>query len=271
MSEHQTPSLLERPVERLKSAQVGAAALPALAADTILRVIADAAANPAVDVAKMEALLGMQERLMARQAEQEYNEAMARLQLLLPRIVKKGDVKYPVNKSNPDGPQKHAFFFARIEDIDDVIRPLLNAEGFSLSGDTIPQADGRLIVTTTLLHRGGHSKTVRIGPLPLDSSGGKNNVQALGSTFSYGYRYGQRALLNLVYEGEDDDGARGDDELIDAASVKVLSDLLIETRSDLGKFCKAIEVGGLPEIRVADFPTAVNMLMDKRRKMGGAR
>ena len=104
-------------------------ALPAtLAASTILSVIAKAAADPNVDVAKMQQLLDMQERLMARQAEAEFNEAMARLQPRLPRIQKKGDVKYPVNKNAPDGPQKHAFWFARIEDIDDAIRPLLNEE-----------------------------------------------------------------------------------------------------------------------------------------------
>lgn len=246
-------------------------ALPAtLAASTVLSIIAKAAADPAVDVAKMQALLDMQRQLMADQSRAEFNEAMARLQPRLPRIAKKGDVKYPVRKGDDDGPKKHAFFFARIEDIDDAIRPLLNDEGFSLSGDTIPQPDGRIIVTTTLLHRGGHSKTVQIGPLPLDTSGGKNNVQALGSTYSYGYRYGQRALLNLVFEGDDDDGVRGGQEFISDASVKVLSDLLIETKSDLGKFCALFSVGGLPEIQVADYPAAVNALLDKRRKLGGA-
>jgi hypothetical protein len=230
----------------------------------MLNIIAKAASDPAVDVVKMQALLDMQERLMSRQAEQEFNEAMARLQPKLPRISKKGDVKYPINKNDQDGPKKHAFYFARIEDIDDGIRPLLNEEGFSLSGDTVPQADGRIIVTTTLRHRGGHAKTVQIGPLPLDTSGGKNNVQALGSTYSYGYRYGQRALLNLVFEGDDDDGERAGMEFISAEQVKEVNDLIVETGSDFNQFCDTIGVRGLTEIQPAAFTVAMNLLRSRK-------
>ena len=239
------------------------ASLPAQSASAVLTAIIEASTK-GIDVATMGAMVDLHERLMKMQAEQEFNEAMARLQPQMPRISKKGDVKYPVNKNQPDGPTKHAFYFARIEDIDDAIRPLLNAEGFSLSGDTIPQPDGRIIVTTTLMHQGGHSKTVQIGPLPLDTSGGKNNVQALGSTYSYGYRYGQRALLNLVYEGEDDDGVRAGMEFISAEQVKEVSDLIIETGSDFNQFCDTLGVRGLAEIQPAAFTVAMNLLRSRK-------
>ncbi|WP_409524602.1 ERF family protein [Pseudomonas sp.] len=42
--------------------------------------------------------------------------------------------------------------------------------------------------------------------LPLDTSGSKNAVQAVGSSTSYGKRYVMSALLNLTTRGEDDDG-----------------------------------------------------------------
>ena len=246
-------------------------ALPAtLAASTVLGIIAKAAADPAVDVAKMQALLQMQRELMADQARAEFNEAMARLQPRLPRITKKGEVRYPINKNQPDGPSRKAFNYARWEDIDAEIRPLLFEEGFSLSYDTEPQADGKVVVIATLSHRAGHSKSARAPALPLDTSGGKNNVQAAGSSSSYGKRYATSALLNLIFEGEDDDGVAGGTQLIDAESVKRLSDLLIETKSDLGKFCALFSVGGLPEIEVKDYPAAVNALLDKQKNMRGA-
>jgi len=42
--------------------------------------------------------------------------------------------------------------------------------------------------------------------LPLDNSGSKNAVQAVGSSVSYGKRYVMAALLNITTRGEDDDG-----------------------------------------------------------------
>jgi hypothetical protein len=48
--------------------------------------------------------------------------------------------------------------------------------------------------------------------LPLDTSGSKNNVQAVGSSTSYGKRYTATLLLNIRTKGEDDDGHAGGDQ-----------------------------------------------------------
>lgn len=240
---------------------------------SLLSVIARAASDPAVDVSKMETLLRMQKELMADQARAQFNQAFARLQLKLPRVKKNGEVRYPVNKNNPDGPKKKAFSYAKYEDIDELIRPLLNEEGFSLTYTTEPQQNGTILIIGTLLHVGGHEKKASIGPLPLDTSGGKNNLQAANSTFSYGKRYTETMLLNLVFEGDDDDGVTGGMQFIDAASVKALSDLLIETKSSIDDFCRFMAVGGLAEIEVKDYPAAINALMAKRARgaaKGGA-
>ena len=42
-----------------------------------------------------------------------------------------------------------------------------------------------------------------------DKSGNKNDVQALGSTISYGKRYVGLTLLSIATEDEDDDGQKG--------------------------------------------------------------
>src|SRR4051812_49412858 len=102
-------------------------ALPAIEAEpqrgSMLSIIARAASDPNVDVAKMQALLDMQRQIMAEQARAEFNEAFSRLNL--PRIPKLGIVDR--------GSGRGKFPYARWEDIDAKIRPLLAAEGFALS------------------------------------------------------------------------------------------------------------------------------------------
>ena len=173
-------------------------ALPAPVApanEAILSVIARAAADPSVDVTKMQALLDMQLRIMERTAEAQFNAAMSRLQPKLPRIVREGKASY--------GQGKGGYAYARYEDIDHQIRPLLNAEGFALSFDSV-WGEKLCTIIGKLSHAGGHSTAASI-PLPLDTSGGKNGIQGMGSTLSYGKRYCVGMLLNIVTVGEDDD------------------------------------------------------------------
>jgi hypothetical protein len=217
-----------------------------------------------VDVTKLEALLQMQERLEARQAQAEFNAAFARVSAQMPRIKKTGEILHPVNKNQPDGPKRKISNYAKLEDIDAAIRPILDAEGFALSFDTEQRIGdgGGLIVTATLLHTAGHSRSASI-PVPLDTSGAKNNIQGYGSALSYGRRYALCAVLNIVTEGEDDDGQRGGMEFIDAQAVKQLNDLLIKTNSNFDAFCEVMEVRGLTEITVENYPRAVNAVMAK--------
>ncbi|HUC70424.1 MAG TPA: ERF family protein [Stellaceae bacterium] len=231
---------------------------------TMLALIARAATDPAVDVAKMEALLRMQRELEADQARAAFNAAYARLQARLPRITRRGKIAYP-GKSGGKG---SSIPFARWEDIDAAIRPLLIAEGFSLIFDSPSGGDGRLLCSGTLLHVDGHSRSASI-PLPLDTSGGKNNLQAGGSAASYGQRYTTRMLLNLVFEGEDDDGAKGGAEYISAEQVKELSDLMRELAVNLDDFCRTLNVEALPDIQQAAYPVAINLLMARKARREG--
>lgn len=233
----------------------------------LLALIRDMALDPRVDLQKMQAILDMQERLEAREAERQFNEAYARLQIILPRIKKGGLVEYPKNKNQPDGPKEKAFSYAKWEDIDTAIRPLLNAEGFSLTYDTEPVPGGGIIVRGKLLHSAGHQKVAQIGPLPLDTSGGKNNLQGAGSTFSYGCRYTARMLLNLIYEGEDDDGKRGGMVFVNDTQVARLNALIDETKADRDAFLQFMQVAGIGSILASDYPSAENALLAKKKKM----
>lgn len=162
----------------------------------LLGVIARAARDPGVDIDKMERLLEMQERVLAREAKTAYATALAELQPKLPIITERGKI---LNK-NSEVQSTYAYW----EDVNEQIRPLLSEAGFSLSFRT-GKAGNDVTVTGVLTHKDGHSEETTIS-LPADGSGNKNAVQAVASSTSYGKRYTAFALLNVTTRGEDDDG-----------------------------------------------------------------
>ena len=75
----------------------------------LLPMIDKALSNPSVATDKLHKLLDFQERVMDRQAEIDFNQAMNALQLDMPVIKKDGSVQYPVDKNDPSkGMQKAA-------------------------------------------------------------------------------------------------------------------------------------------------------------------
>lgn len=237
---------------------------PALQPTTMVQAIMHMAKDPDFDVAKFDALLKMQERTEARQAEIEFNRALARLAEQMPRVKKNGRVEL----LDKNGHSKGSYAFAKWEDIDRVIRPLMTTEGFTLSFDAQPRGSdgGGLVITGTLLHRDGHSRSASM-PLALDTGPGRNNLQAMGSTLSYGKRYCAEMLLNIVREGDDDDAFRGGSEPITDEEVAELNRGLIETRSDLNRFLEYMRVDALPDIQKHQLAEARNLIDQKRRRL----
>jgi hypothetical protein len=227
-----------------------------------LAIIERAAMNPDIDVVKLERMMAMQERILAKNAEIAFNQAMARVSKKMPRIVKGGSVKY--EDKNDKGSAKEAFKFARYEDIDEIVRPLLVEEGFSLSYTTEQREGGGCIMLGTLSHKDGHSRTASV-PLALDTSGGKNNIQAMGSTTSYGRRYTMCMLLNIVTVGEDDDG-KGIEFVSTEQAVEI--DLLItKVGADKPKFLSVMGVDDVRHIRAREHKKAIDMLNRKAKKV----
>lgn len=225
---------------------------------SLLAAIVGLARDPGVDVTKLDALLRMQERMEGQQAEREFTAAFGRLSAVLPRVKKNGTITL--------GKDKGSIPFAKWEDIDKVIRPLLTGEGFALSFDsaTRPGDGGGLIVTGTLMHRDGHKRTASV-PLPLDTGPGRNNLQAMGSSLSYGKRYCAEMLLNIVREDEDDDGKLGGMRFIAAEQVDELRRLLAEGNVDEAKFLKLFGVADLTNIEAGAYAPARNMLLAKTK------
>jgi len=258
-----TSDLLE---PRVQEAKVPATEAPVMG---MMQIIERAARDPSFDVQKLDALLAMQERLEKRQAEREFIAAFARLSGDLPRVKKNGTISLGNDKQG----KPMAVAFAKWEDMDKVIRPLMAREGFTLSFDSASRVGegGGLVVTGTLMHKDGHSRTASM-PLALDTGPGRNNLQAMGSTLSYGKRYCTEMLLNIVREGQDDDGATGEDiAMISDEQKERLIDLIKATNSDTAKFLKAVfpraKYGSLDEIPASRYPDAEAKLIEKKTKM----
>jgi len=179
---------------------VNQAAMPAVSAETnaLLSMIERVCLDPTADIDKLSKMLDMQERVLNRNAEQAFAADFAAMQSELPRIARNGKIEI-----KKDGRLIQSTAFAKLEDINDGVRPTLQKYGFGVSF-TIDQAGGLITVTAKLLHRLGHSEKTSIS-LPIDTSGSKNNVQGNGSTVSYGKRYAICALLNIS-TGDDVDG-----------------------------------------------------------------
>lgn len=236
----------------------------ALAAAGMSGLIEKLAQNPEIDVLKMQALLEMQLSIWDRMAKMAFTRDFGAMSLELPRIVKKGSVAYDKEKGNKSAGQEEAFKFALLEDIDSIVRPILPKYGFSISFTTRVREGGGLISVGTLTHKDGHEKVCEL-PLAIDTSGGKNNLQGMGSTSSYGIRYAHKILLNLITVGEDNDGEGVAGEAIDNERAVEIDTLLrdkIATFDPDGskklkeRFLTHFNVDQIPNLKAKDYQPA---------------
>ena len=231
--------------------------------DSLLNFVALAVKDPTIDVAKLDALLRMQREIKADWARAEYNRAMNAAQAEVQPVAR-----------TAENTQTHSFY-AKLEVVDAEIRPIYLRHGFSLSYNTVaPLVPGSIRVECRCGHIAGHFELFH-REAPADTLGPKGTavktyLHGGGSTETFLKRYLSCGIFNVVFKGQDDDGVRGGQRFIDGAQVKILSDLLMETHSDLDRYCAVFGVHGLPEIEAKDFTPALNALLGKRKKIGGA-
>ena len=170
-------------------------ALPIEQASATINAIERICLNPEMDVEKLERMLDMQERVLDRQAEQQFQVDMANMQAEMPVIERNGKIE--VNKVVRSR-------YAKFEDINRAVLPVMQKYGFSITFET-QQSDAYINIIGVLRHKSGHKQSTQL-QIPYDTSGAKNAVQAVGSSVSYGKRYVMSALLNITSTDDDDDG-----------------------------------------------------------------
>ncbi|WP_322997460.1 ERF family protein [Castellaniella sp.] len=231
-------------------------------AGSILDAIIAASSSADVDADKLERLMSMYERIETDQAKRAYMAALPLMQAELPIINENGGIT--------DRSGKVQSRYAKWEDINEAIGPVLREHGFGLSFRLSAAADGRQNITAVLSHCGGHQEETTI-TLMHDSSGSKNAVQAVGSAVSYGQRYTARALLNFqsrAKEDRDDGGVKaGAPASISEDQVIEIRDALMGMRVNEATFCRAMKVDRLSDIAATQLSHAWASIRRKQAEL----
>lgn len=150
-------------------------------------------------------LLELKLKYEASEARKAYVSALQAFKADPPQIERTKHVSYPTKQGD-----KVDYWHAELDVVNDIIQPALRKHGLCATWKPDTDAQGRIIVACILTHAMGHSEEIGRLSGPTDKSGGKNDVQGIGSTTTYLERYTLFAGLGLVPEGKDDDGYSAD-------------------------------------------------------------
>jgi len=154
-----------------------------------------------MDVAKLKELLDLQERWDATQAKKAFVRAMAEFKANPPEILKDRHVKYTTSKGITE------YDHATLNNVTTIINKVLSNHGLTASWIT-EQVDKEIKVTCKVTHVDGHSEETSLTAAP-DASGGKNSIQAIGSTVTYLRRYTLEAITGIASKDIGDDDGKG--------------------------------------------------------------
>lgn len=166
--------------------------------DGFFAIIERMSNRPDFSVDMIKQLQEIQEHSLDRNAKQEFNAAMTRVQGKIELVVAKE--KNTQTKSN----------YANLKAVLIKSKPIYTGEGFSLmfyEGDSPKETQKRVCVD--IMHSGGHTEK-RHGDFTIQTTGIAGSammtqIHGEGSAFSYGRRYLTCMVFNIP-TGDDDDG-----------------------------------------------------------------
>jgi len=222
----------------------------------IMQAIQSAAANPGVDIDKMERLWDMHKQLVASQNEASFNNAMTLAQGEMQRV--------SADANNPQTHSKYASYAA----IDRELRPIYTKHRFALSFDTGEGAPDEYVrVVCNVSHGDGHSKSYHID-MPADGKGAKGGdvmtkTHAVGAGTSYGMRYLLKMIFNVAV-GEDDVDGNEPVEFITEDQAANIEALIEEVDAEKDRFLKWCLSDSVEEISVGKYSRCIKKLEGMR-------
>lgn len=239
-------------VAKIENTNIGPSDVPlrATSAVTPMEMI-NTAIERGADVDQLTKLMDLQERWEKTEARKLFVAAMSEFQQACPTIDKTL--------------KAHNSTYAGLAETLEQIRELMSKCGLSHSWKT-EQAEGQISVTCCVTHTAGHQECTTMSA-GADTSGSKNNIQAIGSTVKYLQRYTLFSILGLASKEHDDDGkAAGLGASITEEQEATLSAKMRETETDKARFLKAYNIETLADLPASKFNDAMSKLARKAAK-----
>jgi len=215
------------------------------------------AVTQGADLDKLEKLMALQERWEANEARKAYHVAMAGFKSNPPTITKDKHVSFKTQKGVTE------YDHTTLGHLTSAISAALSVHGLTAAWET-GQEDKAITVTCRITHISGHSESTSLTAHP-DDSGGKNRIQAVGSTISYLQRYTLMALCGIAAQDQDDDGNSAVGTITGEQAVELFA-LLEKSGADLDGFLKFFKVEDLEALPAKDLTRAKTMLQEKIKK-----
>lgn len=152
------------------------------------------------DVAVLSGLFDLKERWEKAEAKKAFDGAMLAWQEVRPVLKKTKDVKFGNNT---------AYSYCPLPDMEVQIKDLLAECGLTYRWQSVI-VDGRDGQRCIITHTQGHSEYNEMFS-QADTSGNKNDIQAIGSASHYLQRYSLKGALGLTEQDDDDDGVSSGD------------------------------------------------------------
>jgi len=225
-------------------------------ADVTPITLLDKAMSNGASMEQLEKFMDLYERHEKNEARKAYVTAMAEFKSNPPKINKDKHVQYKTSKGKTD------YNHASLGNVSDTITTALSKCGLSAAWTTSQDSNG-ITVTCTITHNLGYSEKTSLTSAP-DQSGGKNAIQAIGSTISYLERYTILALTGLATHDQDDDGAAAGVAFISLDQATLINDMIKEVGADKDKFLQFMKCGSVSQIPAKHYATAISALEAKR-------
>jgi hypothetical protein len=233
--------------------------------------------DPAVDPAKLKALLDIRAEETAREAHRHFNVALNDAQAKIPRIF--------ANKKNSSTNSRYADY----PSLDAAIRPIYVGAGFGLSFNTGESKVDNHVLVYCDVSNAGHVKRYQID-MPADGKGAKGGdvmtkTHATGSAVSYGMRYLLIMIFNIPIIKDDDGNGAGKKyqqpsqeaksaqasagfpgDLITAAQIKIIDGLIADANISAQNFCVKYGLAKVGDLPAELFDAAKKAIADHKAK-----
>ncbi len=104
------------------------------------------------------------------------------------------------------GTLAHKHKYATYDQVLEIVRPILNANGLYMEQPTHYDIEGNKILETRIIHVSTGQMSTSVVALVIDESKGLSKYQEEGSCMTYNRRYQLMSLLGLCAEDDDNDG-----------------------------------------------------------------